>query len=223
MSVEDIVLLVHVLLFVYWLGGDIGVFYSSRFVVDGSLERETRMIAAKIMLNIDLVPRICMSLMLTVGGILSEYHGIEHPMWQMVGIVLLGPVWLALVLTIHFREGTPLAATLTRIDFWFRWILIASVIASVANSWFGDRLADAPWVGLKLLVFAGLVFCGLMIRLALKPFVAAFHKLAAGTITDEDNTAMAASLGRVRPFVVLIWVGLIVEAVLGIVKPFGAG
>lgn len=91
MTPYDIALLLHILLFCYWLGGDVGVFYSSQFVVDSKLSRETRMTAAKIMLGCDLVPKICMSLMLTVGGILAHYLGVQHALWQLIGIILLGP------------------------------------------------------------------------------------------------------------------------------------
>ena len=89
MSGQDIAVIVHLLLFAYWLGGDIGVFYSSGFATNQKLSREARQIAGKIMLNLDLIPRLCLSLMLTVGGILTEYYGIEHPTWQYVGIILL--------------------------------------------------------------------------------------------------------------------------------------
>ena len=71
MSGHDIALLIHLLLFVYWLGGDIGVFYSSGLSVNRSLSREARQMAGKIMINLDLIPRLCLSLMLTVGGILT--------------------------------------------------------------------------------------------------------------------------------------------------------
>ncbi len=81
-AAHAIALVAHLLLFVYWLGGDLGVFYSSRFVVDPGRSREARLTAAKIMLDLDLIPRICMSLTLTVGGILNEFYGIPHPPWQ---------------------------------------------------------------------------------------------------------------------------------------------
>ena len=47
----------HILLFVYWLGGDAGVFYSSKLVTNTSLSREARLTAFKIFINLDMLPR----------------------------------------------------------------------------------------------------------------------------------------------------------------------
>jgi hypothetical protein len=131
-------------LFCYWLGGDVGVFYSSKFVVDPSLSNETRLIAAKIMLGCDLLPRICMSLMLTVGGLLSHFMGITHEPWQLAAIVLLGPVRLTKVLVLHFAHNSSFVPALTRVDFYFRWLVIASIIASCFYAYTNGRLTEAP-------------------------------------------------------------------------------
>ncbi|MGK0498879.1 MAG: hypothetical protein ACJAYG_000510 [Oceanicoccus sp.] len=219
MSAYDFTLLIHIILFCYWLGGDIGVFYSSKFVVDPSLQRETRLIATKIMMGCDLIPKICMTLMLTVGGILSELHGIAHPTWQMVGIVLLGPFWLTVVLILHFKHDAKFIPALTKFDFYFRCLIVVGLIVSTSYSWLTGRLADDPWMAGKLLMFAFLVFCGLMIRVGLKDFGASYGKIIQDTVTDEDNQKMIASLDRVRPWVYAIWVGLVIEATLGIVQP----
>ena len=112
MSGHDIALLIHLLLFVYWLGGDIGVFYSSGLSVNRNLSREARQMAGKIMINLDLIPRLCLSLMLTVGGILTEYYGIDHPTWQWVGIILLGPVWFCALLYMQ-STANPLVAVVS--------------------------------------------------------------------------------------------------------------
>ena len=80
MSFYDLLIIFHLLLFVYWLGGDMGVFYSSGMVIDPKLSNSARVTAAKIMIDLDFVPRICMSLMLTVGGLLVGYNGIDHPL-----------------------------------------------------------------------------------------------------------------------------------------------
>ena len=221
MDLHDLFLIFHLLLFCYWLGGDLGVFYSSGMVVNPQLSDSARVTAAKIMVNLDLVPRICMSLMLTVGGILSEFKGVPHPTWQMVGIVLLGPAWLAMVLTVHLQEGSGLGKAVARVDYWFRVVLVIYLIISVTVSFKFGSLGQAPWVGGKLLVFAGLVFCGIMIRQFIGPYAKGIHTLATTGATDEVNAAMKRSLGQCRPFVLAIWAGLLVEVWLGVVQPGG--
>jgi len=195
------------------------VFYSSNFVVDSKLSRETRLVAAKIMLGCDLIPKICMSLMLTVGGILTHYNGIDHPLWQWIGIILLGPVWLSIVLVQHFKHQAAYIPTLTKIDFYFRWLLVAGIVVSCAISISTGRLDEAPWITIKLLGFAFLIFCGLMIRVNLKDFGASYGKIVLNHYGEEDNQAMALSLKKVKPWVVTIWIVLVIEAALGIVKP----
>jgi len=209
----------HLLLFVYWLGGDAGVFYSSRFVINPKLSRDARMTAAKIFIDLDMIPRYCMALMLTVGGILAEVMGISHPTWEMVAIVLLGPVWLGLVIAVHAKEGSAAGQTLKRIDVWFRWIVIVSILVSVIHSHWTGRLDGLEWFSAKLVLFAFLIFCGLMIRRNLPPFVEGFRQLAGSGATPESDRLMIDSMARCRPYVLLIWAGIALSALLGILKP----
>lgn len=219
MDAYQLTLLMHILLFCYWLGGDVGVFYSSKFVVDPSLSQDARLIAAKIMLGCDLLPRICMSLTLTVSGVLAYYMGIDHPLWQLLLIILLGPFWLALVLTLHFAHGASFIPALTRFDFYFRWIVIGAILVSCGYAFTSSSLSEAPWLIIKLLGFAFLIFCGLMIRVNLKGFVNTYIKLMSNTQTEDDNKAMIVSLKRVKPWVITIWIVLIFEAAIAITKP----
>ena len=219
MSGQDIAVILHLLLFAYWLGGDIGVFYSSGFATNNKLSREARQTAGKIMLNLDLIPRLCLSLMLTVGGILTEYYGIEHPTWQWVGIILLGPIWFTALVYIHFNEGTELVKKMTKIDYVFRWIMVFTIIASVAYGFFSDRLDAEPWVGAKLIIFAALIFCGIMIRKNIGGFIKGIHNIVNDNINDADDEAMVQSLSKARVFVITIWILLLVEAGIGVVKP----
>jgi len=224
MSLYDFLVIFHLLLFVYWLGGDLGVFYSSGMVIDPKLSNSARVTAAKIMINLDFVPRICMTLMLTVGGLLSSYNGVEHPQWQTIGFILLGPGWLAMVIYLHAAHGTELSKIVTKIDYWFRWFLVAYLIWSVSYSFmFTEKLANAPWVGTKLIVFGVMVFCGLMIRIYIPGYiqgiVALRNDVDKMSITDEMNTTMTKSLDKCRPFVLAIWAGLLIECYLGVVKP----
>ena len=223
---HDLLLIFHLLLFVYWLGGDLGVFYSSGRVVDPSLSNSARATAARIMVNLDFVPRICMSLTLTAGGLLSMYSGIEHPTWQIAGFIALGPFWLGMVVFLHYAHGSALSRAVTRVDFWFRWALVAYLLVSVSYSFgFTDKLAQAPWIGAKLIAFAAMVFCGLMIRIHIPGYVQGISALHAHlnepSLSPEENRSMQLSLGRCRPYVIAIWVLLLAQCYLGVVKPGG--
>ena len=49
--------LLHLLIPIYWLGGDLGAFYGSRFMIDPARSVPERMMALKILNNIDMAPR----------------------------------------------------------------------------------------------------------------------------------------------------------------------
>jgi len=215
----DLFVILHLLGFVYWLGGDVGVFYSSGFVVNPKYSPETRMIASKIMMDLDLIPRVCMTLMLTIGATLASMQGVDHYPGQMLALWILAPIWLFMVLYMHFRHGTELSKKLGTIDFWLRRILITGIILSVIYTLYTGRLSDTPWLTAKVGLFAYLIFCGVMIRRYLPGFIAGLQALASGSISDEQNDEMSKSLSNARPWVLSIWVVVFIEAVLGIVKP----
>ena len=120
----------HLLLFVYWLGGDAGVYYSSGFVIDPKLSRDARLTAAKIFIELDMLPRYCLALMLTVGGVLAYYVGVPHLSWQLPLIIVLGPLWLWMVWAVHHYQGKPFGIKLAKIDLYFRWFMICLLYTS---------------------------------------------------------------------------------------------
>ncbi len=219
LTARELALFIHQLLFVYWLGPDIGVYYLSHRVTDTGLTPAQRLAAAQLMGQVDLMPRVCLSLMLTVGGILSEFAGIPHPAWQMLGIILLGPAWLGLVLAVYFRQGTPAGLSLARIDFWFRALMILAVLASVAHAWSTGRLSATPWLAGKLLLFAAILLFGLLMRLRVAPLLAGIGRLAAEGPTLENDRRMARSLALTRPYVIAMWLCLLMAALLGVAQP----
>jgi hypothetical protein len=215
----EALLILHLLLFCYWLGGDIGVFYSSGFAANPKLSIEARMTAANIMLNLDIVPRLCAAVMLTVGGLLSQFVGVAHPVWQLTAIILLAPLWMAMELIMHFSHDTPLGQGVARFDNPFKYGLMLACVVSVVWSFSTGRLDEAPWVGYKILVFAAIIFCSLMINQTIGPYIIGIQRIAAGKIDAAEDAAMAASLKRVKWAVIGIWIGLVIEVLLGVVKP----
>ena len=159
--------------------------------------------------------------MLTVGGLLSEYSGVSHPGWQLTAIILLAPTWLALELILHFKHDTPLGQGMAKFDAPFKWLIILACIVSVWISFANGRLDDAPWIGYKILVFAAIIFCSLMINKTIGPYIVGIQKIVEGKIDAQENVAMAESLKKAKWAVIGIWIGLVVEAVLGVTQPGG--
>ena len=108
---------------------------------------------------------------------------------------------------------------MTKIDYVFRWIMVFTIIASVAYGFLSDRLDAEPWVGAKLIIFAALIFCGIMIRKNIGGFIKGIHNIVNDNINDADDEAMVQSLSKARVFVITIWILLLVEAGIGVVKP----
>ena len=220
MTEYPLLLLAHLVLFAYWLGGDVGVFYSSYRVCDASLSKEARLTALKIMSWVDMVPRYCLVLMLPVGVSLAATLG----WWEVRAGVLpalwaLSAAWLWMVWAIHHHQGKPLAETLRRVDFAVRVLVIAAMLGFGAAGLAGTGPIHAPWLAAKALLFGLLVFCGLMIRVLAQPFGPAFAEILRSGSTPDAEARLNGAMKRARPFVVLIWIGLVAMAWLGAIKP----
>ena len=119
---------IHLLLFVYWLGDDPGTFYGGRFVADSKLSPAARATAAKIMLGVDIAPKICMPLFLPLGIQMAAMQGLLLvPGFAQAAMWLASAGWLAMVLAVHHYSGQPLGTSIGRIDFWFRVAVIAGL------------------------------------------------------------------------------------------------
>jgi hypothetical protein len=207
----------HMIAFVYWLGGDLGTFLASQQVINRNNSGEARHVALKIMLACDMGPKLAMPLILPLGIQLAQMGGwIALPGIAITLFWLLGLYWFGVVLTLYLNEGKPFTAKLSRVDFWFR-ILVASALGAWAVYALISGLSiSADWVAWKILIFVAMVGCGVAIRINLAPFVAAFGDMMANGANDSNNSTMENSIGRCRPWVWCIWLGLFANAALGL-------
>ncbi|HLG87181.1 MAG TPA: hypothetical protein VKZ79_08290 [Alphaproteobacteria bacterium] len=216
-----ILLLLHILLFVYWLGADLGVFYSAWLLVDPKLTIETRQTVMKIVHFIDLFPRMALVLTLPVGITLALAGGYASlpPDWARP---VLSFIWVASLawLTLVIKLYNGVFPRLLGLDYWIRYAAIAALtvfgVASLLGH--GPVAPGATWLAAKVLIFAAIVALGLGIRSAFRPFATAFGRLAAHGSTPEVEAAMRRAHARVRPVVLSLWGALIVEAFLGLSK-----
>lgn len=209
--------LLHLIAMVYWLGGDLGTFYASRFVVNPALTPPQRMTALKIMLGCDQGPKLCMPLIFALGFSMSTQMGFISAGWGAELLVwIIALLWFANVNYLFFTQNAAAKARLSQIDLGFRCVVVAGLIGLGLLSWLGDGPVRADWLSAKITVFALLVACGIYIRVQLKPFTAAFGSLMTQGSTPLGEQTLTRSLGRCRPAVYLIWAGLVLNAALGL-------
>ena len=210
--------LLHLLVFVYWLGGDLGVFYSSTILTNSKQSAAARVAAAQVLAQVDMAPRTAMILTFPTGLTLATVKG-----WFLLGHVSLaliwvaGLIWLALAWVLHVRHLGP-TSIFRRTDLVIRWVVIAALAALALNLW--SSSPDLPlFLKAKCAILAATILCGLLIRRALARFGPAFGRLVQEGASPETDAEIARALNESRPLVVTIWLLLLVAALLGLAKP----
>ncbi len=222
MIIEDILLLLHVMFFCYWLGTDLGVFYSSKLMRRSDISPETRRYCFRIFSFLDQAPRVSMAGIVTVGatlGILRGYIKVD-PIW-IVPIWVIGIFWAFTVIYLYVNEHQPAKiAALRKFDFNFRLVMIALLAGLAVLSLMGKGVIDDAWLSVKILLFATAMTCGVIIRVQMKDLPRYFVPMLKGTATPEDIATTQKMMASVRPPVLTIWAITIVAAALGLWKPF---
>jgi hypothetical protein len=208
-----LLLYIHVLGLVYWLGGDLGTYLSSRYVLRSDLGEEARQTAFNILMACDMGPRLAMPIMLGTGCHLAalRWPGLLPDTLALVGWVVVS-VWITLIVAIHSTAGQRWPA-LTLWDLSLRFGVAALLLAA---GLVGTSLGLPGWVALKIAIFAALVASGIAVRFALKPFAIAYADMLKNGASDDSNNAMVSHMGTARCFVWLIWLGLFLNAALGL-------
>jgi len=96
MSGASALLILHLLLLVAWLGIDVGVFTSSFVMRRPGMSTETRVVVRRLMLSLDIAPRVSLILMIPVALGLSRSTGwglTSTPDWLFWTLGVLGAVW----------------------------------------------------------------------------------------------------------------------------------
>jgi len=218
----ELLLLLHVLLFVYWLGADLAVLYSARFAADPAVPIEARLIVSQIMGFIDLFPRMRVPLIGAVGATLAEMSG-RLPLGALglVLVWLVATVWIFTNAWIYRHRRTP-----QRVLGWRRldlcWRSMVAIVAATAGllALLGYGVTTDRSLAVKLLIFAVAIVLSLLLRRLFAPYRPALTRLANGSASESDNATMQRALSRARPVVLAIWALTIAAAAVGLWWPW---
>jgi hypothetical protein len=217
----DILLYLHVLCFVYWLGGDLGVFYASGKLIKPGIGPEGRTWIRKIMHWLDQFPRVCMPLVIALGFTMGSMQFFElAPIWLAL-IWVITIVWIYFVVALYLNASTPdRVAWIVKVDFAMRWLIAIAITVIGVTSLMGSGLTEFNWLSAKLLIWAGTVYCGIVSRTTMKPFRSAFQRVMTAGETPEDLAQMKRALYTTRIPILTIWGLVFLAGAIGLWKPF---
>ncbi|MBL8644039.1 MAG: hypothetical protein JNK21_08890 [Rhodospirillaceae bacterium] len=215
-----VVAFLHVLLFAYWLGADLGVFLHGKRLTRDDIPLDERLRTREIGVLIDMAPRSALVLMVPVGFTLASNWGLPLTALQIGLLWVFGLAWLWLVWEVHHKKNEPVGKSLQRIDFAIRYAVLAVMLGVGGYSLFTGAPVASTWLAVKMVLFGGIIMNGIWLRLIGGRWQVAFDKIRQGganvaigeqMIKDNRKVASKAAL--------LIWFLVALMAFLGVVKP----
>lgn len=212
----------HLMLFVLWLGADVGVFLiGQHFRKRDAYDLPQRLALLRMLVVIDMVPRTAWALMVPVSLSVVALGGWwGAPAWVIAFSWAVAAVWLFLVWDAHLHENTPRAARDRRIELVLKIALAIFYLGlGVISIETGTPLV-VGWLAWKALLFGLIFVAAIMIDVRFEPVGRQLARLIAEGSSDATELPLLATLTRTSLWVWTVYLLLIATSYLGNVKPF---
>ena len=211
----------HLLLFVLWLGADVGVFLlGQHFRKRTVYSLDQRIALLKLLVIVDLTPRVAWALMVPMSLTLSYAGGWWDLHVAIVGIAwIIAAFWLWLVFDAHTHDMTPRAARNRKLEGWLRYFLAAGYLVLGLESLLTGHPIAVGWLAWKALLFGLIFVAAIMIDVSFKPVGGLLTKLLSEGSSDETELPLLRRMNRTRIWVWCVYGLLITTSWLGVVKP----
>lgn len=217
----DILIYIHTLLFVYWLGGDLGVYVSANYVADRKLSMEERFRFMDVLWKCDMGPRTALIALIPVGFQMSWELGLSpFGGLYLLAIWVFCLIWLAANWWTFFNDRHPTADKIRGVDMVIRYAVIAIMGLMGLVSLVNDSPIVDNWLAAKIMLFAVAVSLGVYLRGEVKNWVVGFGMVrAGGEEAEKGNDIIKAALDRSKVAALTLWFIVALIAFLGKVKP----
>ncbi|MBS0419636.1 MAG: hypothetical protein JSR66_18145 [Proteobacteria bacterium] len=210
---------VHILLMVFWIGTDVGVYLAGLRFMNPALPLEHRTAVINLGMVIDRIPRVCFVAMLPVGLQLQAANG-EPALTATVMTVAWGlsAVWIVAVIAGMRLAGTSQARPWHRIERFFQLAcLIGLTVAGIGG--LSAHWAIPAWLSGKLIAYGAI--CGFVILLerAFAPVIGTFAAITSDGSTAEREASLRDGMRWTYVWVLAIYLAVLVSGYLGTVKP----
>ena len=212
----ELLIVVHVLGWVFWLGTDLGVFFAAKWSERDELSVEARLTVLQLGMLLDCAPRFAVPVVWGTGMLLAARLGYQWlPTAAVLAIALL---WItATYLVIFGSQGSAAQRNAMRIQTLFYGLVI--IFMGGGGAWLLARGEIPLWLALKGLGYTIIAVTGLWLERAFAPVGALFGELAAQGASDALNERIHRALRPVYPIVLGIYVGTLIAGISGLTKP----
>ena len=207
----------HILMFVFWVGTDMGVYLSARRSTDPTLSFMTRVTLLHMALRIELLPRTMWKAALPFGVMLSRNLGyLPIPDGAVALVWAFSIIWWAISMAGAYWYDKPVGHRLARVTNWLTGLVGLTLIVLCLSSWLGNGpfVQDAPWLHLKVALYGVINLMVIWMMIAFDPIGAAFGRLAVEGSKPEIEAIISNTMDRST---VIIWSTYALIAIVGFI------
>lgn len=222
MTLYSLALFLHLLLYVFWLGGDLGVaVLGAQFRRREDYTLDQRLALLKVLVMVDMGPRTAWALM--IGSSMSLVHLGGYwvlPIWALILAWAISFFWLYLVWAAFKADQTPKAKRLRKIEMFLKWGLALGYLSVGLYSIDAGVPITEGWLSAKLILFGLIFIAAIMIDVRFKPVGPALIRLVNEGSSDETEIPLRQVMDRSRFWVRITYVLLVIIGFVGVTKAF---
>lgn len=221
MNSYDVILWLHVLVMGYWIGSDLVVNALTHYATHASsLPGPERKRLWDLLMDVDQHPRNALILSVPLGFTLAAQTGLVWLDNAALGALwIASAAWFACMWLAHWKRSSASGPALAKWDWRIRYVLIVAFLGVGIVSLATGRPLAVPWLAWKVILFAGVLACGIGIRHYIRVSYAAWPRIWAGQGTAADEAAVRTAMRRATWVLWFLWLLLAAIGWLGVTKP----
>ena len=216
----QILLVAHITVLGYWLGSELVINSTYRYVSYGSsIQFAERNRLMEHVMHVDQHVRYALVLQAGLGFSLAALYGLI-PGGETTAIIAgaLCLMWLAFVEAVHRLRHSRIGITLGAIDRGSRYVFMGLLIG-LATGLLGGSWGMPLWLRWKLALYAGVMASGVGIRLALISHFRTWKIMAAEGPSDASNAIIRATCIKATSVLLVLWLFIAAIVVVSVCKP----
>ena len=212
----------HICMFVFWLGTDVGVMLCSKKSTDPNLGVEARFQMLEMALKIELLPRVMWVMALPFGVQLSKTMGYIDP-----SSITLTMMWLFTLAWLVINVGgaanlnEPWGQQLSKINRFIVASLGVGLIIVAVSSFMGYGPYEANSVALKVGLYGLVNLTILGIEIAFFPLGLAYERLATEGASPEIESSISGGMDLTLRWVHATYILIFITAFIGATQIVG--